>query len=326
MDEVRLGLIGAGTVAMSYHCDKWDGLTRYRVTAVCDVDAARAERAATRFAARVYATPGDLLGSGQVDGVFIFLPPFAHGDIELQAVAAGIPFFVEKPVALDLGYARQVAAAVARANLLTSVGYNWRYLETTEAAREALAGQPVALAVGQWNGGFPRVPWWRVAAQSGGQIVEQATHIADLARHLVGEVRSVSAHGFGGLMTDIEGYDVEDATAALLAFEGGAVGTLVCTDLAPAGAFQAGLTCYGRDLVVAVSTTSARVSTPRRTVEVLPGANPYLREDQAFVDAIKTGERGGIRCDYRDGARSLALTLAIRAAMASGGVEAVEAV
>ena len=288
MDEVRLGLIGTGTVAMSYHCDKWEGLTGARVTAVCDADPGRAERAAARFGARVYPTAAELLGSGEVDGVFIFLPPFAHDDIELVAVRHGIPFFVEKPVALDLGYAREVAAAVAGAGLLTSVGYNWRYAEPTDAAREALTGQRVAMAVGQWNGGLPGVPWWRRVEQSGGQIVEQATHIADLARYLVGDVRTVSAHGFRGLFDDVEGYDVEDATAALLAFESGAIGTLVCTDLAPAGAFQAGLTVYGRDLVVAVTNTSARISTPRRAVEALPGVNPYLREDQAFVDAVRS--------------------------------------
>ena len=324
MSETRLGLIGAGTVAMSYHCDKWDGLQNYRVTAVCDADAGRAARAADRFGSRVYDSPEELLRSGQVDGVFIFLPPFAHGEIELRAVEAGIPFFVEKPVAFDFAYARRVAEAVERAGLLTSVGYNWRYQETTEAARAALADRPVALATGQWCGGLPGVPWWRVAARSGGQIVEQATHIVDLARHLVGEVRSVSARGYSGQFTDMPDYDVEDATAALLEFESGAIGTLVCADLAPAGAFQAGLTLYSRDLIVTVTNVSARVSTPRQTVETLPGANPYLREDQAFVDAIREGDRGGIRCDYADGARSLAVSLAVRAAMASGRPEAVE--
>jgi predicted dehydrogenase len=45
---------------------------------------------------------------------------------------------------------------------------------------------------------------------SGGQLVEQSTHIVDMARYLAGEVHTVFAAGTTGAMTEIENYDIHD--------------------------------------------------------------------------------------------------------------------
>jgi myo-inositol 2-dehydrogenase/D-chiro-inositol 1-dehydrogenase len=38
--------------------------------------------------------------------------------------------------------------------------------------------------------------------------------------------------------------------------------------------------------------------------------NPYLNEDRAFIEAIRTGDASLIRSTYSDGVRTLAVTLA----------------
>jgi hypothetical protein len=47
-----------------------------------------------------------------------------------------------------------------------------------------------------------------------------------------------------------------------------------------------------------------------RKEEYFSRDNPYLRESEAFLEAIRTGNRSLIRSDYSDGVRTLAVTLA----------------
>jgi len=56
---------------------------------------------------------------------------------------------------------------------------------------------------------------------SGGQTVEQSTHIFDLARFFFGEVEKIFAAERKGLMREVENYNVEDASAVILLFESG---------------------------------------------------------------------------------------------------------
>lgn len=91
-----------------------------------------------------------------------------------------LPFFIEKPLATDLATAEGIAAGVATTGLVTAVGYHWRYLDTTERAQELLSN-PARLALGYWLDFTPPPAWWARREQSGGQMVEQTTHIFDLA-------------------------------------------------------------------------------------------------------------------------------------------------
>src|SRR5438874_2006954 len=81
------------------------------------------------------------------------------------------------------------------------------------------------------GGGARGAAWWRREALSGGQVVEQATHVLDLARVLAGEVAEVVG---ATAPSSVEGRDVPDATAVVLRFDSGAVGTVSTSCVAPA--------------------------------------------------------------------------------------------
>jgi hypothetical protein len=57
-----------------------------------------------------------------------------------------------------------------------------------------------------------------------------------------------------------------------------------------------------------------------RKEEYFSRDNPYLRESEAFLTAIRTGDRSLIRSDYSDGVRTLAVTLAADESGRSGRV------
>src|SRR4051812_18544460 len=110
---IRVGLVGAGGGG-ARHARVLSGFEDVEVVGVWDADRA----SAATLAADVGAPPAaDLTGllARRLDAVWLCVPPFAHGDLELAVIRAGLPFFVEKPLAADLPVAERVAAAVAAA-------------------------------------------------------------------------------------------------------------------------------------------------------------------------------------------------------------------
>lgn len=309
----RIGFVGTGGIANT-HFDALSQLPEAQPVAFCDIDSERANRAAARFGGRAYTDWRAMLDAEPLDALYICLPPHGHDGVEIAAAERGIHLFVEKPVARDLDYARRVEEAIQRAGVMSMVGYHFRYYGAIERAKERLQGLPVLMVKGAWDGGMPGVPWWRQHALSGGQLVEQTTHIFDLARYLVGEVVEVFTFSQNNpaLLHHPDG-DVNVADVVCLKFENGAVGVITNTNGLHAPG-EVGLKVYTPERVVEVSWGRMVETEANRKEEYFSRDNPYLRESEAFLEAIRTGNRSLIRSDYSDGVRTLAVTLAADAA------------
>jgi predicted dehydrogenase len=315
---VRVGFIGVGGVAQ-VHLRALEAIDGARIVAVSDASAEAAQATARRYeGCRAFDDHRTMLDEGELEAVYVCLPPGAHTGQEIDVAERGLPLFVEKPVGLDQALARRTGDVLARQAILSSVGYNWRYLDVTDAARAELSGRPVGLAVGYWVSGLPGTAWWRAREQSGGQVVEQTTHIFDLCRYLVGEVRQVFAGASRGQFADVPGYNIDDASAATLIFQSGAVGMVASSDLAPRGYQNVGLHLFSRDLVLEIGSTRLRIVRAGRVEEVQSATSAYQQEDRAFVQAVATGDRSAIRCDYADATRTLELTLAVNRSIETG--------
>jgi predicted dehydrogenase len=314
MTATRVGLVGAGGVAQR-HARVLGGFDDVRLVGVTDV----AERAATRLAQEHggVAVPdvAALLDVG-VDAVYVCVPPFAHGDAERAAAARGIPLFVEKPISVDFDSARDIAALIAERELLTAVGHHWRYLDVVQQARHLLAGRPVRLVTGAWLDKVPPVSWWPHRDRSGGPIVEQAAHVIDLARHVVGEVVEVSAFG-NGTPPPVDGADVDGATVSTLRFATGAVGTLAATCVL-GWKQRAGLEIFADGLYLGLTENELviRDADGQRTV---PGDAEAARVavDRAFIDAVR-GVGDDVRVPYAEALRTHAVALAVAESAATG--------
>ena len=191
MSVLRIAVIGAGGVA-ARHVRVLSGFDDARVVAVADPVAAAAEALAASCGATAYQDAGQLLDRERVDAVYVCVPPFAHGDPERAVLARGLPLFVEKPLAADLGTAERAGRGGGERRR----GHRHRlplalpgHRPSTPAA--LLADAPARLALGSWLDKVPPPAWWPSRALSGGQVVEQLTHVVDLARALVGEIEEV---------------------------------------------------------------------------------------------------------------------------------------
>jgi myo-inositol 2-dehydrogenase/D-chiro-inositol 1-dehydrogenase len=322
---VRIGFIGTGNVAQS-HLRNLRQIEGAEVAALCDLDPQRAEATQKTFGGAVYGDYREMLDGEQLDAVYVCVPPFAHLDQELAVVRRGIHLYVESPITLDVELGRRVEQAIGQRDVIAACGYQWRYLDTVERLRSVVNEEPIGLAVGHWFGGIPEAAWWKNRYQSGGQLVEQSTHIVDLARYLLGDVAEVGAYGFQELMSDIPGYNVEDASAVILKFQSGAVGAITSSCLLTGGGDTSGLTLLGRDLRADCDAARLRIQRSRQVQEFIPESDPYLTASQAFVEAVATGDASGIRSTYADGLRTVQVTLAASHAMRTGQVVRLRAI
>ena len=307
MSKVNIGFIGAGGIA-SRHIGNLLGFSDVRIKAIADPALERAKEQAARCpqAVETYDNFRNMLDREKLDALYICVPPFAHGEPELSAVERGLPFFVEKPLAVDFETAATIASKIADAKLITAVGYHWRYLDTTEEAKELLSKNPARLALGYWLDSTPPPAWWRIETQSGGQIVEQTTHIFDLARVLVGDVESVFAAGASIPRAEFPDMDVCDVSVATLRFKTGALGQMASTCLLK-WPHRIGLHLFGDGLAIELSEFEIMIDIGRgRPVRAAEG-DPFVREDRAFIDAV-LGKENTVRAHYDEAMRTHTLT------------------
>ena len=295
---LNIGFIGAGAVAQA-HLTNLAAMRGVRIAAVCDVQRERREAAARSFGAQPYADHRKMLRAEGLDGCYVCLIPSAHGRIELDLVRAGLPFFIEKPVHLELNAARRVLDAVRAADLLTCVGYHWRYTRASAAVKKLVSGRRLTMVEGWWSDTMPQVGWWRRRARSGGQLVEQATHVVDMARFLGGEIHTVFSAGTTGSMTDVEGYDIHDASVTTLMYDDGAIGQV--TSGCVGGARKVHITAMGRDWWATTDASTADIVDGRRQRHI-DSCEDWLRQigngDRAFIAALRKGDPSRILSDY----------------------------
>jgi predicted dehydrogenase len=300
---VRIGMVGAGAVA-ARHVRTLLAMDGVEVAGVADPALDRAAELAELAGAAAYPSHMELLAAERLDALYVCVPPFAHGPPELAAIEAGLPFFVEKPVAIDQATAAGIAAALAGRPLVTCTGYHWRWLDIFDRAADLLAERPARLVQCAWLDKVPPPPWWPRRDGSGGQVIEQTTHVLDTARALAGEVAEV--HAFGARQAAAE---IHDVSVANLRFASGAVGTVVSSCLLPR-LQRAGVQVVADGLSLELSETELVVEAGGRCDAWTAEGSARPRPDRDFVAAVRGGE-DRVRVPWPEAYRTHLLACAI---------------
>jgi len=219
--------------------------------------------------------------------------------------------------------------------------------------RQMIAEVPggVRAVLARYNCAYSQIvkrEWWDIR-QTGGPIVEQATHFCDLARLLGGEVDLASVQavaidpasskaGLCDAPRDGAGapldqgvapeFHVPRSTAAVWRFASGAVGSLSHATLLHEAKYESELEVWGDGLRLVLQdpygVCRLLARRPHREQTEVIGEygqdDTYLTEDAVFLGAIRTGAAAGVRSTYADAFRTHQFTWAIRrAAERSGG-------
>lgn len=308
--NVNIGLVGTGSFAQK-HGDILAAMDGVKIAAVCGSSREKAAALAGRYPDAVaYGQVTDMLNGTKLDAAYICVPPFAHGEVEVALVAAGIPFLVEKPLGTDLETPTRILEQVTTSGLITSVGYHFRYMDNAARARELLANQTAGMAIGRWLGGMPGVYWWRKQEGSGGQIMEQTTHVIDLLRYLMGEVTEVyAAYAQRVMHEQLDGVTVPDVGVLTLKMASGAVASVTNTCMSP-HAGSAGLQIYASGGLLELDHNQLAYTTEGQSVTHKNRTDPYKLENQIFIEAVRSGDPSAIRSTYADAWRTQQVTAA----------------
>ncbi|HQH52694.1 MAG TPA: Gfo/Idh/MocA family oxidoreductase [Candidatus Hydrogenedentes bacterium] len=339
---VRIGFIGCGGNA-NWHMDSLvKNAPEARIVAVTDLAFPKAEATASKHGAKPYASHKEMLAHEDLDCCYISIPPHQHGEPEIDVIQKGLPFFVEKPLATSLVLAEDILERIQRRGIKTCVGYQIRYLDICDKAREMLKGQFINAVNAHYVGGAPG-GWYTRMALSGGQITEQATHLIDMMRFILGEIAWLAATNRTGAKVtadtldatalskgsaadavaglDVHDYNIWDATALLMKFRSGIPATFMCSCQVP----------YMWDVIFDIFTTEFRLKLTFAGMEITRKAGAELKTetipaddsrniDAVFVDAVKRNDFSNVRSDYADALRSLRATLAATEAAMTGRI------
>jgi predicted dehydrogenase len=226
---------------------------------------------------------------------------------------------MEKPVHRSLVQALEIERRIDETGVLHAAGFHNRYLPQAIVARDAIADTTVGLVMGFafWSqpGGHNLTSyhsWLFNRDLGGGQIFEHTTHIFDLCRYFVGEVRSVYCRQATRLdHSNIPGYSSADVDAVVLEFENGVVGLVGDGHVTPTS-YWWGLRVMTDQGIFEYDANSLRTIRQERAEEYQPDLPDgiHMPQDATFIEAVRTGDRSLIRSDYRNGIKNMAVSLA----------------
>jgi len=226
-----VGIIGFGRIGAEHA--QWIGQSKLaRVTGVFDPTIARAA-VAGQLGLKVYSTIDELFSDRQMEAVVVATPTSMHFEHASLALSRGRHVMVEKPIALDLDHARQLADEAAAANLVLTVCHNRRwdldYLTVAQAIRSGTFGRVfnIESRLGQWASCVGpaareyRPNWRNEAAFGGGALFDWGSHFLDQIWQLLLPARPIRL--FAQLRNNVWSAECDDLARVVIDFDNDAM-------------------------------------------------------------------------------------------------------
>lgn len=230
--EVRVGLAGLGRFG-KLHAAVLAELPAARLTAVCDPDPAQVAEVADRYAVPgQFASLEEMLDAGGVDAVWLVTPEHLHAAQAMAVLRAGLPLFLEKPLATTYADGQAIVAAADAAGIPLQVGFLLRF-ETRHAMlrAEVLAGFYGDLVSLRVKRNVSR-SWFPTYGDRAHPVYETSVHDIDLLLWLAAS----PCTAVYAIERNHSGMTFPDACWALLQFASGAVGIVETSWFVPDGA------------------------------------------------------------------------------------------
>jgi predicted dehydrogenase len=329
----KIAIIGCGGIG-TYHLGNLMGFDDIDLVGFCDLIPEKAEGFAKKAGCgKVFTDFRKMYDETKPDMVFICVPPYCHDEIDFDTIERGIHLFVEKPMALDLDFSREVRDRIASKNLVSAVGLQLRYDNLTDGIKNYIKDNEIVTVQASRISHVPAVEWFRKKELSGGQLVEMTIHQIDLLRYLLGDIETVYSVPTRGFIKDDEhpGYNIEDASTSIFTFKSGISGTMItgCYDLDWGSSWDSKITLGSRASRLDYHVASSVRIFAKDGKELKPEGNNYgPRCDRAFIDAAASGSASDIakiRSPYSDAVKSLAVVLGCNESMRTGKPVKIEA-
>jgi predicted dehydrogenase len=247
------------------HSNAWRQAPRFfdlpaelRLKTICGRDAVATRAAARKLGWETSETDWQrVVEDPAIDVIDICTPNESHAAIAIAAARAGKAMLCEKPLALNVAEAEEMARAVKKARVVNMVCHNYRRIPALILAKQMIERGDLGVRLFHFRARYaqdwivdPKFPLvWRLRREvsGSGALGDIFSHVTDLARYLVGELREVSAvmetfvkrrpletKGGGAKRSRPMGkVNVDDAVAMIGRFRGGGLATIEATRFAP---------------------------------------------------------------------------------------------
>lgn len=330
---MRCAVIGLGIGVA--HAKVLAGMEDVELVGVCDLRRDKAEEVAHACGTDAFEEWEEMIARARPEAVCLCTNPASHLPIGAALAAAGIHVLCEKPMAPTVEQCLALAEACDDARVVLMIAQKKRFAAAIAFLREHVGGdfgRPISLNYRYHPGQVPK-DWFWDEDDGGGPILENAVHVFDTLRYVVGEISAL--RGIGGNLLVTQRAPQIDIALGLIEFENGCIGAV---ELGTASEWciadeEFFIACEGAivrcrggfDRPDEVLYVHREEQQPRTFTVEYSGENTqrdFGAEISHFLDCIRTGASPLV--SGWDAARSVACCLAMKRAVREGTTVAVE--
>lgn len=330
---LKVGIIGAGKMGRSHQ----RSVASYgaKVVAIHDLQREIARKMALEIGAASDIATDNLeeFFDRKLDGVVLATPPPVRLEPIKMASERKIHLMVEKPPALTLAEGEACLEHIRKSEVIAAVGFQLRYAPIYERLKNLLSNQTVHLVrtvcTINYYLSFEMSPWFLQNRISGGPIAEQAIHLLDCVRFVLGNPKPLQACALAAKNMALEKteFDAQNAIQMCYELDNGVFGTHM--NHCGTEKFSFDLEVVGPHLRLQANLSSNKIVgyiNGQNWDEPTPAQNSIgLDKTGAWLKAIETGDRSLIRSDYADSLNTLSLVEAAIRSINSGLMNTSEA-
>lgn len=245
---INWGIIGCGAVTEVKSGPAFNKVKDSKLVAVMRRNKALAEDYASRHnVPKVYNKASDLINDKEINAIYIATPPGSHAEYAIEAIKAGKPVYIEKPMAVSYSECLKINKAAEKFKVPVFVAYYRRALPGFILVRDLIEKGKIgkvlfvqmqlfkAPSQDEKTGKLP----WRVDPKisGGGHFFDLGSHQLDWLDYIFGPVQNIKSIALNqsGL------YKAEDFVTASFIFQNNISGTCIWS-------FSVPLSC-GRDTI-----------------------------------------------------------------------------
>jgi len=204
MKELSIGVIGSGgrgAVARELHNNEKLGT---KIVACCDKNESTLETNKEWYGSSVFTTTDyKKLLALKPDAVFVCTPDFMHEEHVLAALNAGIPVYLEKPMAITIQGCDKILKKVKDTGVKLFVGHNMRYMNIMQKMKQMVDKGMVGTVKSIWCRHFVSYggdayfrDWHSERKNTTGLLLQKGVHDIDMIHWFSGKyTKRVSAFG-----------------------------------------------------------------------------------------------------------------------------------
>lgn len=322
--QLRTAVIGAGKMGR-LHSRIYSEMDQVELVAIVDQQIDRAEQLVGEYGGKAFSDPSEILD--MVDAVTVAVPTEYHGRVAEPLLRRGIPVLVEKPLSFSLDEARHLTALARENNTTIQVGYSERFNPVVQAMRR-IKLKPRFVESN-------RISPYTFRSTDVGVVMDMMIHDIDIllsmVKNPVNEIRAVGVNVLG---------EHEDIANVRIAFENGCVANLTASRLALKT--ERKVRVFSEDAYLSLDYLKKNGVAIRRTANIdtldslreqqsanepidlqsldwtqlihveeldIDDREPLRLEQEAFVEAIHSGERPQVSAEDAIEAMELAETI-----------------